>query len=112
MPITAHGTCGDAEWFTSDGENGEEPPQYIKDHKALFDEFLKTQTGTPENIKLGREYYQFFTDQLPVIGTIGWAPRPMLVHNQLINVPKTNIWWSSDTSFYPPYRAGQWSLDR
>ena len=100
------------EWFTSDGENGEEPPQYIKDHKALFDEFLKTQTGTPENIKLGREYYQFFTDQLPVIGTIGWAPRPMLVHNQLINVPKTNIWWSSDTSFYPPYRAGQWSLDR
>jgi peptide/nickel transport system substrate-binding protein len=98
-------------WFISDGEEGIEPPENIKEHKALFDEFLKTQWGTEESYRLGEEYYKFFTDELVMIGTVGLQPQPIVVGNQLHNVPTEDINWGSDNSFHSPYRPCQFYLD-
>jgi peptide/nickel transport system substrate-binding protein len=102
---------GWVQWFLTDGEEGIEPPERIKEHKALFDKFLLTQWGTEESYELGEEYYKFFTDELVMIGTVGLQPQPIVVSNRLHNVPTEGINWGSDNSFHNPYRPCQFYLE-
>lgn len=99
-----------ATWFTTNGAEGEEPPAEIQELKALFEEFQRTLPGTPEFNELGAQYYAYFANELPMIGTVGLGPVPMLVSNRLHNVPAENIWWGSDTNFYAPYLPAQWYI--
>ena len=64
--------------------------------------------GTPEAVELGKAYFAYFADELPMIPTIGLAPHPVIIHNRLKNVPSENIFWGSDTNFYAPYKPEQW----
>ncbi|MEZ4736061.1 MAG: hypothetical protein R3E79_53920 [Caldilineaceae bacterium] len=91
-----------ATWFTTNGAEGEEPPAEIQELKALFEEFQRTLPGTPEFNELGAQYYAYFANELPMIGTVGLGPVPMLVSNRLHNVPAENIWWGrTPTSMRP-----------
>lgn len=98
-------------WFVSGGESGMEPPQEIKDLDASWQAFKQAPTGTAEAIELGRAYFAYFADELPMIPTIGLAPHPVIIHNRLKNVPSENIFWGSDTNFYAPYKPEQWYID-
>jgi len=99
------------QWFMSDGEQGSEPPQDIKDHKALFDRFRTVLPGTPEFDQMGAEYYSKFADDVLMIGTIGQGPQPIVVKNRLKNFPEKDIFWISDINFYQPYLPSQWWLE-
>jgi peptide/nickel transport system substrate-binding protein len=98
-------------WFTSGGKEGIEPPAEIKKLKAGMDEWRKTVPGTPEFNKTGGEYWKYFPEEIPMIGTVGFAPQPMLVNNKLRNVPEKDIWWTSDVNFYQPYWPTQWYFE-
>lgn len=102
--------AGYVAWFTSDGEIGVEPPEAIKQHKEIFDRYLQTVPGTPEFDEFGAQYYRFFAEELPMIGTVGLEPWPMIVSNRLHNVPTENIWWGADNNFYTPYQPPQWYI--
>jgi peptide/nickel transport system substrate-binding protein len=97
-------------WFQSGGKEGIEPPQEIKNLRATYDKWVQTLPGTPEFNRLGAEYYDYFATQLPMIGTVGLEPVPMVVSNRLRNVPDKDIWWGSDTNFYAPYLPAQWYI--
>lgn len=99
------------EWFTTDGAIGEEPPQEIKDLAALYERWVAVEAGTPEYDELGREYFRYFAEEIPMIGTIGLAEHPIVVGPRLHGVPTEGLYWGSDTNFYSPYQPAQWWLD-
>ena len=63
-------------WFVSGGDSGIEPPDEIKALDALWQAFKQAATGTPEAVELGKAYFAYFADELPMIPTIGLAPHP------------------------------------
>ena len=72
-------------WFYRGGEIGTEPPDIWK---KQFDRmvqwyFAKSQE---EYEKIGYEVWDFFSQQLVCIGTVGYSPLPVVVKNGLMNV--------------------------
>jgi peptide/nickel transport system substrate-binding protein len=98
-------------WFQSEGEEGEEPPQEIKDLAALGERWRATAYGSKDYVELGRAYFGYFAEELPMIGTVGLEVQPILVANRLRNVPQVNLRWGSDNNFYAPYLPAQWWVD-
>ena len=99
-----------ATWFASGGAEGMEPPQEIKDLNDLFIEWQGTEFGSDDFVRLGQEYFEYFANEVPMIGTVGFWPQPIVVSNRLHNVPTENLLWGSDTNFYPPYFPEQWFI--
>jgi peptide/nickel transport system substrate-binding protein len=98
-------------WFESDGSEGQEPPQEIKDLAALGARWRATEYGSKDYKQLGREYFGYFAEELPMIGTVGLVDQPVVVSNRLRNVPDANLRWGSDNNFYAPYLPAQWWVD-
>ena len=84
------------QWLQSDGENGEEPPQEIKDLWAAGEAFLEARYGSDEWLELGKAFYRLSMDGLYQIGTIQRPPQPLLFKKNLKNTP-------------PNDTTGQWS---
>ncbi|MCY4538958.1 MAG: ABC transporter substrate-binding protein [Chloroflexi bacterium] len=84
------------QWLQSDGEEGEEPPQEIKDLWAAGEAFLEAAYGSDEWLELGKEFYRLSMDGLYQIGTIQRPPQPLLFKKDLKNTP-------------PNDTTGQWS---
>jgi peptide/nickel transport system substrate-binding protein len=100
-----------ASWFKTGGQGGIEPPEEIKKLKALQDQWKQTLPDTPEFIKLGGEYFGWYANELPMIGTVGFVPQPMIISNRMKNVPEKDIYWGADTSFLPPYKPTTWFIE-
>jgi len=75
------------QWITTEGKEGEEPPQEWKDQYALLDRWF-TATTDKDYHDLAQQVWQFYSDQLVCIGTIGYPPQPAVVKNKLANVPE------------------------
>lgn len=84
------------QWLQSDGENGMEPPQEIKDMWEIGDLFLDAPYGSDEWVELGKQFYQMSMEGLYQIGTIQRPPQPLLFKKNLKNTP-------------PNDTTGQWS---
>ena len=84
------------QWLQSDGEEGEEPPQEIKDLWAAGEAFLDASYGSDEWLELGKQFYRLAMDGLYQIGTIQRPPQPLLFKTDLKNTP-------------PNDTTGQWS---
>jgi len=98
------------EWWNTDGEAGEEPPdQDIKDLFDMVDEWTTTIPGTDEYLKLGKEIVQVHLDHFWLIGTITASPGVTIVHNRLHNVPEYKIQgWDIYRTY--PVRPDQWFI--
>ncbi|MAS38271.1 MAG: hypothetical protein CL610_30015 [Anaerolineaceae bacterium] len=99
-----------ATWISTDGSEGIEPPQEIKDLNDLFVQWQGTEFGSDEYVQLGQQYFEYFANEVPMIGTVGFWPQPVVVSNRLHNVPTENLYWGSDSNFYPPYHPEQWYI--
>ncbi len=84
------------QWLQTDGEDGEEPPQEIKDLWAAGEAFLESSYGSDEWLERGKEFYRLSMDGLYQIGTIQRPPQPLLFKKDLKNTP-------------PNDTTGQWS---
>lgn len=86
------------DWLVSDGENGEEPPEEIKELWELSEGFLSAPYGSEEQLAIGKEFYNMSYENLYVIGTIQLPPQPLLFKNDLCNTPgddSEGLWsWS------------------
>lgn len=74
-----------AEWVTTSGESGIEPPAEVL---ALYDtvaEFLQHELGTPENSELGAQIVDVHVSNLWKIGIAGSVKAPIIHHNTLKN---------------------------
>jgi peptide/nickel transport system substrate-binding protein len=74
-------------WRVSEGAEGEEPPEEWKEQWERMDAWFTAATND-DYFNLAQEVWQFFSDQLVCIGTIGYPPQPALIKNGLTNVPE------------------------
>jgi len=74
-------------WFKSKGEGGEEPPEEIKRIQQLWAK-RQTTVDEEERIRLAKEVLRSQSENLWTIGIGGKSPHPVIVKNNLRNVPK------------------------
>ncbi|MBN1564184.1 MAG: hypothetical protein JXA10_10110, partial [Anaerolineae bacterium] len=76
-------------WYKSGGEQGEEPPAFIKEVMDLYDQY-KASTDPAEQVEIGKKIVRISTEQLFTVGTVGMVPNPVVVKNNFMNVPDTH----------------------
>lgn len=86
-------------WFATEGKEGKEPPQQIKELRGWWEEMM-TETDTEKRIELGQKILDKQAENLWTIGTVGRTPWIVTVNNKLNNIPKDTLWawdtlWSS-----------------
>ncbi len=98
-----------AEWVDSDGAQGVEPPDYVKQLIADVNAFQSATAGSDEFNTIGARMVENMTGNLLFIG-VAQAPAPIYHHNNLNNFTdfKTHSYEYYRTY---PYRATQWWLD-
>ena len=101
------------DWLNSDGEEGEEPPQEIKDLWAAGDAFLAASYGSDEWLELGKEFYRLSMGGLYQIGTIQRPPQPLLFKTNLKNTPPndTTGQWSWTYRQWVMFMPEQWYFE-
>ena len=97
-------------WYNTDGKSGEEPPEDIRMLFELIDEWQTTLPGSDEYVKLGKEILKRHAEGLYYIGTVGLVPRPVIVKNNVGNMPGDGAVWTVTYNFFSPHMAEQWYL--
>ena len=112
VPPFMHVFVGNAweQWMLTGGEEGEEPPNYVKTLINKSEQFKMEEFGSPRYNELGREMSRIHVDNLLRIGTVGKVGRPVVIHNRLKNVPAVSF-ISSDYYYNYPFRAAQWFIE-
>ncbi len=82
-------------WFQTDGDAGEEPPAEIKKLNGWWNEML-TEPDDEKRIKLGKKILSSQAENLWTIATVGGAPWPAVIDNDLRNIPD-QVFWVWDT---------------
>ncbi|NLD74156.1 MAG: ABC transporter substrate-binding protein [Chloroflexi bacterium] len=78
-----------AQWYNSGGTEGEEPPANIK---LQFDLYDQMKGATPDQLPgLAEQYFDNWSDNLWVIGTVGAMPALVVVKNNFRNVPEEAV---------------------
>jgi peptide/nickel transport system substrate-binding protein len=80
-------TGGDASLLMEGQSPPEEPPQEWKDQFALMDRWYSV-TNDEDYRTIGQQVWQFFSDQLVLIGLVGYPVQPQIVKNGLMNCPQ------------------------
>ena len=94
-------------WFVTDGEEGEEPPELVKQvHEAMLTLYA-SKAGSPEYMEAGKFAATTNVEQLWRIGTVGLVPKPVIVKKGLINVP-SEAPYNWDEDFFNPYQEETW----
>ncbi len=96
-----------AQWFNTQGEQGEEPPQEIKDLFAWHDEYNLTDSNEP-----ARKVLESQAEHIWTIGAIGNAPHPLFCRNNLKNINETGGYWTWDSLWTFPEFPEQWYLEQ
>ncbi|MFW5985898.1 MAG: ABC transporter substrate-binding protein [Halanaerobiales bacterium] len=106
-------TCMWRKWvqyYVTEGEKGWEPPREIKDLQQTWEEVVST-ADEDKRIELGKKILEANAENLWTIGTVGLAPFPMIVSNELKNVPEMGYWgWDNRWSF--GYHPETWYLEQ
>ncbi len=93
-------------WYNTKGEQGEEPPQVIKDLYVWLDEYNITDSNEPAAKVLESQMEHVWT-----IGSVGNAPHPLFCRNNLKNVNETGGFWTWDSLWVFPEYSEQWYFE-
>ncbi len=94
-------------WIDTNGKEGVEPPEKVKKYVENW-KAIQIASGD-EYTRLAKEIFNFFADELYIIGTSGYLPSPVYVSNKLGNVAQSALfmdptnWWllqRPDTWFF------------
>lgn len=95
-------------WYQTNGEQGEEPPQQMKDLLTTWEQ-MKSTLDEDERTQLGKEILKQQAENLWTIGTVGMAPVPIIAATNLRNVPEEQLWgW--DCFFGQVFDSVTWYL--
>ncbi|NLF12315.1 MAG: ABC transporter substrate-binding protein [Anaerolineaceae bacterium] len=76
-------------WYNTRGEQGEEPPEDIR---RMFDLYDQMKGATLDQLPgLAEQYFDHWSDNLWVIGTVGNLPALVVVKNSFRNVPEEAV---------------------
>ena len=97
-------------WNLTDGDKGVEPSQEAKELFAWWNE-MNTTIDESKRIELGRRILRSQAENLWTIGTVGIAPHPIIVREELHNVPKSG-YWGWDNRWSLPYHPETWYIKK
>lgn len=95
-------------WKTSNGTEGMEPTEEGKRLFDLGDRFFATDSED-EKAAIAHEIWQMQADNVWMIGTVGLAPYPIIVRQNLRNVPEVGV-FSGDFLWLHGYHPEQFFL--
>ncbi|MBN1681476.1 MAG: ABC transporter substrate-binding protein [Anaerolineae bacterium] len=72
-------------WYRTGGDQGEEPPEYLKAAMDLYDEY-KVTTDPDKQVEIGKELVRISTEGVWTLGTVGMVPNPVVVKDNFMNV--------------------------
>lgn len=72
-------------WFLSNGRDGVEPPDHVKERKRLWDDW-RAAADTAEQDRILRAIVAIAAEQFEVIGTVSYGPRYGIRKQKLVNV--------------------------
>jgi peptide/nickel transport system substrate-binding protein len=98
-----------ANWYSSDGAGGIEPPEDIKTLYELTNEFIQYPLGSEESNRVGGEIVDIHVNNLWKIGIVGNVVDPYIRHNNLGNFKEFTA-KTYDYYWAYPYRPFQWYL--
>ena len=96
-------------YHQTDGEIGEEPPEFIRNLQYWGGELLSA-TDEAHRAKAAKTLIEAAADNLWAIGTVGNAPHPIAVSSRLKNVVPNGI-WGADNRWTTPYHPATWYID-
>jgi peptide/nickel transport system substrate-binding protein len=96
------------QWYNTDGAEGEEPPDWVKQLFDLAREWKTLLPGTDRYVEVGRELIRINQENMTLIGTIGELPKPVVVGNDLHNLPPELNTVHFNFGYLYPYRPDQW----
>ena len=99
-----------AQWYSSDGDEGIEPPAEYMSYFELGYELQNT-LDDDRREEIAEELWQAQADEIWSIGTVGMAPYPVIVNEDLRNFPEEGV-WSGDILWLHTYDPEQFYLDR
>lgn len=67
---------------------GVEPPEKWRRYIETGIDWVRAPNDAEFN-RVGREFWSMQAELIPVIGTVGYALRPILINNRIHNVPET-----------------------
>jgi peptide/nickel transport system substrate-binding protein len=94
----------------TDGAEGEVPPEYIKEIMDMYRATMST-NSPEERHALWTEIARRQAENLWAIGTVGLTPKPIVISQDLRNVPEQGI-WAWDYFFGVIASPEQFYLDR
>jgi len=97
-------------WWTyywSDGADGEKPPQKYLDFFDLAQEWYTTYDKTKRDA-IAVRLFDFASEEVLLIGTVGFAPMPIVVSNELGNFPLDVRFGGDDVQFFRDVKPDQW----
>jgi len=94
-------------WITTDGKQGQEPPEEVKRFYELAAELQQKPLGSEEYKKIGKELVSLPLKNLWHIGVAGITPKPCLVKKDLRNIKEEGLFIYS-YRFWMIYHPEQW----
>ena len=96
-------------WHHSGGEQGEEPPDEFKEFFKLAGQWYIT-ADKAERDRIATQLFDFASEQVLLIGTVGYAPVPIVVSNHMGNVPRDVRFAGDDVQFFRDVKPDQWYI--
>ena len=97
------------QWYQTGGERGEEPPARIKRLYELGDLWLAS-TNEGDYNRYVQELFDLASEEVLIIGTVGFVPLPVIVSNKVGNFPRDVRWIGDDTQFLRDVKPDTWFL--
>ena len=98
-------------WRDTQGQSGEEPPEEVKEWFEGTDKFVVLPQGSPEYIELGQELFDWFTDQVNLIGTVTDIRQPLVLNKDLRNVALDQGVYTWDSLYVYSYLPEVWFFE-
>ena len=98
-------------WRDTQGQSGEEPPEEVKEWFEGTDKFVVLPQGSPEYIELGQELFDWFIDQVHLIGTVTDIRQPIVLNKDLRNVGLDGGVYTWDSLYVYSYLPEVWFFD-
>jgi len=99
-------------WIDTEGEEGVEPPGDVKQWYRWIDEWLTYAPGTPKYMEFAELIFDWYSENLWEIGTVGMAPRPVLLSKNIRNARLEGGYFGWDSGYHGPYLPVQWYFEK
>jgi peptide/nickel transport system substrate-binding protein len=99
------------QWLDTNGAEGMEPPDIIKELWEVSESWRQQPNGSDAYRELGLKMLQINAENAWCIGTVGLVPRVSIIKNTVRNIPTSEMILSVEYEMWQHYKIEQWWID-